>query len=223
MGQSRVNQQFAHWPRLPITAAILNGGKARRFGGRDKQMLEIQGMPIGLALASILNEAAREVLIVGKPHSMYVPLGIRQYEDDVKGKGPVAALFSALRHAAEEWVFLCAVDTPFVSPRLMGRLYSRARERDADIVLCESGGLVQPFSALYRKSLAMELARCVQANPSASFRQFIMTQRHDIVREQEVAALCDPALVFLNINDPASFETALRKAACHGLFHDTQV
>ncbi|SLM19483.1 hypothetical protein SPIRO4BDMA_50998 [uncultured spirochete] len=50
-----------------------------------------------------------------------------------------------------------------------------------------------------------------------------MSQRHDIVHEAEISAFCDPEFVFLNINDPASFETAPGKAARHGLFRNAQV
>ncbi len=34
--------------RLPFSAAILNGGHARRFGGIDKQEVEIEGVPTSL-------------------------------------------------------------------------------------------------------------------------------------------------------------------------------
>jgi len=222
-----VPETFSRHPadgnRFPVSAAILNGGKARRFGGLDKQMLEIHGVPIGQMLASTLAALAQELLIIGRPHPIYQALGTRQYGDDEKGKGPLAGLLSSLRLASEEWVFLCAVDTPFVSPALFRYLYSRMRRGSADIVFCESGNMPQPFFALYRKSLASELARCLQDNAAMPFRHFILSQRHDIVRESELISFCDPAFVFLNINDPASYDIALREAECHGLFQSPQI
>jgi len=105
--------------RLPFSAAILNGGHARRFGGIDKQEVEIDGIPIGLMLASQLSKIAQELLIVGKPQKSYESLGASQFEDDIKEGGPACGLLTALIHASFDWLCLCAVDMPFVSLELI--------------------------------------------------------------------------------------------------------
>jgi len=59
--------------KLAFSAVILNGGQGVRFGGIDKQLLEIDGVPIGFALAKTLVQSCEEVLIVGKKNAIYKP------------------------------------------------------------------------------------------------------------------------------------------------------
>ncbi|MBP6958237.1 MAG: molybdenum cofactor guanylyltransferase [Spirochaetia bacterium] len=198
--------------RLPFSAAILNGGHARRFGGIDKQEVEIEGVPIGFLLAYRLGKIAQELLIVGKPHKLYEDLGASQFEDDIKEGGPVCGLFSALVNASLEWVCLCAADMPFVSLALIRYLYVQSMSKEVDIVLCKTDDTLQPFFAFYKRNLVSELYSYIQSSSDLSFRHFIKMEKHLIIQENDIASICDPGIVFQNINDRKSLERA-RKVA----------
>ncbi len=47
------------------SAAILAGGRASRFGGRDKGALVVDGRTIRERQLAILSEVAEEILIIG--------------------------------------------------------------------------------------------------------------------------------------------------------------
>src|SRR3982751_3417256 len=65
-----------------ISAAILIGGRARRFGGRDKSSLLVDGRPILERQIATLAPLTDDLLIVGS-------------------RGPVGSSFSRIQNAAE--------------------------------------------------------------------------------------------------------------------------
>lgn len=202
--------------RRPFTAAILNGGRASRYGGADKQSLRIGDTAIGTLLASTLREEAEELLVVGRPHPMYDVLADGQFEDTLKGRGPLEGLLIAARQATHPWILLCAADMPFVSPLLIRRLFELTAMGDHEIVLCEFNGVYEPFSAFYRRDLAEALAAHIDSQSCLSLWNFIRTRRFVTLPSVELAAVCDAELVFQNINDPASYAQALEMARRRG-------
>ncbi len=202
--------------RHHFTAAILNGGKAMRYGGADKQSLRFGNTTIGMLLAFTLREEAEELLIVGRPHPMYDAFADGQHEDIVKGRGPLEGLYLAMRHASQPWILLCAVDMPFVSPLLIRRLFEVATFGNHEVVLSEFNGVHEPFSAFYRRDLVDALAVYLESQSSLSLWNFIQTRRFAVLPSSEVTALCDAELVFQNINDPNSYAHALEAAKKRG-------
>ncbi|HKB49081.1 MAG TPA: NTP transferase domain-containing protein, partial [Ktedonobacterales bacterium] len=67
-----------------FSAAILAGGDARRFGGRDKSALVVEGRPILERQLAMLASVANGVRV------------IRREDDLVPGCGPLGGLHAAL-------------------------------------------------------------------------------------------------------------------------------
>ncbi len=200
----------------PFTAVILNGGKASRYSGVDKQLLLIGTTSMGRILASLLKNKSEELFIVGRPNSMYDDLADGQYEDTQRGRGPLEGLHVAMQHASNRWIFLCAADMPFVSIPLIERLFDIASEERSEIVLSEFDMVVQPFNAFYRRDLVDSLGDYLETQSNLSLWNFIKTRRFTVIPSEDVAAVCDAALVFQNVNDPASYEKALKMSERRG-------
>lgn len=209
--------------KLAFSAAILNGGQGIRFGGIDKQLLEIDGVPIGFALAKALVQSCEEVLIVGKKNAIYEPLDIQQIEDAVPGMGPAGGLLAGMMKARADWIYLCAVDMPFFSYSLSKYMYERALFNKADIIICQHKGELQPFFALYRKSLARALSSFIASGTKPSLKRFISCRSYDLVLSEEMPESIDQEAIFCNINNSGSLEAARQFALEHGLFIDTRV
>gem|GEM_PF-371926 len=208
---------------LPITAAILNGGKSRRFGGIDKQTLEFAGIALGAKIAQTLRSIVQELLIVGRPHAMYQTYADGQFIDEAQGRGPLSGLVCALLHAKFDWVFLCASDMPFVSQRLIRYLYDKADSGNSESIVCEYEAVVQPFFALYHRTLLKELLVALESQKNTSIQQVILRGKSTIVEENELKSICNPPLVFCNINDDASYQDALRQASWNGFSESSRV
>src|SRR5260221_10747157 len=105
--------------RSSISAAILAGGRATRFGGADKGSLIVGGARIiERELAAIAGIAA-DVRIVANDPARYADLGLRVIGDAVAGAGPLGRLFTALLDARYDLVLLLACDLPFISATLL--------------------------------------------------------------------------------------------------------
>ncbi|OQC74767.1 MAG: molybdopterin-guanine dinucleotide biosynthesis protein MobA [Spirochaetes bacterium ADurb.Bin001] len=84
--------------------------------------------------------------------------------------------------------------------------------KEVDIVLCKTDDTLQPFFAFYKRNLVSELYSYIQSSSDLSFRHFIKMEKHLIIQENDIASICDPGIVFQNINDRKSLERA-RKVA----------
>jgi len=83
------------------SAAILAGGQARRFAGRDKGALVVEGRSIRERQMDVLRSVAGEILIVGAAApSVGSIAGARAIPDIVAGGGPLAGLHAALVEAS---------------------------------------------------------------------------------------------------------------------------
>jgi len=105
------------------SAAILIGGKATRFDGRDKSALLVEGRTI---LSRQLDALAGvdDVMLVGAATPATLPTGVRFVSDIVPGCGPLGGLHAALSAARHDTTLLLACDMPFVTPPLVAYLLS---------------------------------------------------------------------------------------------------
>src|SRR5690349_13843512 len=104
-------------------AAILAGGRASRFGGRDKGALLVDGRPI------LDRQIAELAAVVGLDRVLVVGVapraGVRVVDDLVPGLGPLGGIHTALtlatepKDAAADAVFVAACDMPFVTAPLV--------------------------------------------------------------------------------------------------------
>src|SRR5262245_16321628 len=134
------------------SAAILAGGLATRFGGRDKSALVVEGRSILERQVAELSTVVDEVMIVGAPA---IEAGARTVEaravhasdpsdvcpvraipDIVPGCGPLGGLHAALTAMRGDRVFVAACDMPYIDAPLAEFLLSLAG--DAAIVVPET-------------------------------------------------------------------------------------
>lgn len=135
-----------------ITAAILVGGKARRFNGELKPALKIGDQTILERQLQALDGAGMsEVLLVGRWPAPQVA-GARHFPDLVEESGPLGGLYSALLLSTTPIVVVLAGDLPFVAPPLLRALVGLRPEDDAIVPRTSAGW--HPLCAAYRRRVA---------------------------------------------------------------------
>lgn len=193
--------------KLPVTAAILAGGRSQRMGV-DKTLLEIEGVAMLSRVADSLREVCGTVLVVTtRPEAAAaaeLPSGVGIITDDVRYTGPLGAIATALAQAPDEWVLAVAADMPWVSPAVVRALWEL--HGDADVVVPRTEGGLEPLMALYNVKaalpLAQELLDAGERRPAALFdRLHVIEVPESRLRE------VDPQLKSLvNINTPHDLE-----------------
>jgi molybdopterin-guanine dinucleotide biosynthesis protein A len=187
------------------SAAILAGGDARRYGGRDKSRLCVGGRTMLerqlAALASITND----VMVVGA-RAEDNPLKEGRYRtvsDRVPASGPLGGLDAALAAARSSDVLLLACDMPFVTTAFLEYLVSQAGDADAVVPATERG--YHPLCAVYNRRCHAAVAEALMG------RQLRMTEllKRICVREigvDDIGRFGPPAHLLANVNTPAEFE-----------------
>jgi molybdopterin-guanine dinucleotide biosynthesis protein A len=147
--------------RSDVAAAILAGGQARRFGGRDKSRLVVGGRTIIVRQLQVLQQVAGEVFVVGPTDGRFDDVGIAVHPDRVAGGGALGGLVTALEVARAGRVIVIACDLPFLEVAVLDRLVELADDHDAAWVFGPRGP--EPLIACYQRAcrdrLAARLAR----------------------------------------------------------------
>jgi molybdopterin-guanine dinucleotide biosynthesis protein A len=192
------------------TAAILAGGKARRYGGRDKSTLIVDGQSIRERQAAALATLGIPLVIVGQEHPGTIPAGATTIRDLEPGRGPMAGLWTALALSRTERVLVLAADMPFVTAAFLRYLTGRGER--ADVAVPRTAHGLEPLFATYSRACAPLIEDSLHRG-QLSLHRFIATTRDalQLVEIDEAAwSPFDPdRRLFLNINTPADYARAL--------------
>lgn len=151
--------------RGETTAVILAGGMARRMGGQDKGLLELNARPmIEYIIEAIAPQVDHIVINANRNLDAYRRYGYPVVED-MMGEyfGPLVGMASALRACSSERILTVPCDSPFVPPVLAQRLGTALVERQADISVARDGERMQPVFALIRRHLLDSLIAYLEA------------------------------------------------------------
>jgi len=136
-------------PQITVfSAAILAGGRSRRFG-RDKALAPYHGKPLLQWVLESLSEADERLIIANRPYPLF---GIRRIADIIPTSSSLSGLHAALASAKHQWVAVAACDLPHLRPSFWRLLRRHSGPWDAVMVRHDSGRL-EPLAALYHRSV----------------------------------------------------------------------
>lgn len=130
------------------TGVVLAGGQSSRMG-RDKALIERDGITQLDRAIELLRPHAREILVIGDPDK-YSPEHGKVIPDDVPGKGPLGGVVTALRHARYVRLLVIACDLPNIDDRLLVHL-KNGLIGEVDAVVPRHGELIEPLAAAYHR------------------------------------------------------------------------
>jgi molybdopterin-guanine dinucleotide biosynthesis protein A len=198
------------------SAAILAGGRARRFGGLDKSSLRFAGAggdaerSILERQVAVLRRVADDLLIVGdRPdtaaRAAQLP-GLRMIGDRIPDQGPLGGLEAALAAARHELVVVVACDMPFVTSALLQHLVAAAGDADAVVPLTERG--YHPLCAVYTRACLPIVTRHLQ-HGRGKMTDLLDAIRVCAVTGAALAALGNPQRLLANVNTRVEYDRAL--------------
>lgn len=191
---------------LQRAAAIIGGGAATRFGGRDKSRLVISGTSIINRQAAQLQPLVSELFIVASQHDRFADTPWRVVPDAFPGTGVTGAIATAVGASSADLVLTVACDLPFLTTALFARLAELAAEPGADGAWVETDHGPEPLIACYRTSAAERIREAVAAG---QLRAGALADRLAIRRIglEELRTFGDPARILANINSPDDLST----------------
>ena len=185
------------------SAAILAGGRARRFGGRDKSRLIVEGYPIINRQVEVLQRVADPLFIIAGDAGRFADLGLPIYPDVIEGSGTLGGIYSALEVSPLDAVLVVACDLPFLDAGLLGRLVELAQDGDAAWVRSDRGP--EPTLACYRRTARQAIRRQIDAGrlKASDLGAVLSVAEMDLT---EVARFGQPSRLLANINTPEDYE-----------------
>jgi molybdopterin-guanine dinucleotide biosynthesis protein A len=209
------------------SVAILAGGRATRFGGRDKSALLVGGRSMLDRQLGELASLSDDLMIVAgaddarsrldaalddvdparragnPPQALRAQaLGARLVHDIVPGCGPLGGLHAALTAARGDPVLVVACDMPFVTAAFAAFLFSLASEGHVIVPRTERG--YHPLCALYARA-CLEPVAAHLAERRLALRDLLSAVPTRVVTEEEMRRFGVPSRLLANVNTPAEY------------------
>lgn len=196
--------------KAKAAGVVLAGGLARRMGGGDKGLLELDGKPI---LDHVLERIRPQVRLLvlnanGDPERFSLwPYSVAA--DVLPGNpGPLVGVLTGLDWTFAnvpglEWVVSVPTDAPFLPHDLVARLMAAVEEEGADMACATSGGQRHPVIGLWPVELRNELRHALIDEGIRKVDAW--TGRYKVA---DVEFSTDPVDPFFNANDEDDLEKA---------------
>ena len=187
---------------LTTAAAIVAGGRARRYGGLDKSRLVVEGRPIIVRQVEVLRRIAAPVFVVGGAPDRFDDVGLTVYPDRIPDVGAIGGIYTALEVAETDRVVVVACDLPFLDAGLLARLVELSDGRDGAWVRTVRG--TEPLLAVYARTArhavrsAIEAGRLQAGALGAVLAMAAMTA-------DELTQFGRPERLLANVNSPDDF------------------
>jgi molybdopterin-guanine dinucleotide biosynthesis protein A len=193
-----------------VTAAILAGGRATRFGGRDKSTLLVEGQTIFDRQLAELSKVAGEILVVGREMVCDERDGVTAVADVMPNCGPLGGLHSALNAAHGDPVIVIACDMPYVSGPFLVYLASLAsglgKPDECIAVVPKTERGYHPLCAAYTRAVIKPIERRL-LDGRLTMTDLLADVRLRVVAADEIARFGDPHRLLANVNTPTEHES----------------
>lgn len=163
--------------REHLTSIILCGGSARRLGGVQKSLLQIEGVPV---IERILHEIAHlgEVLISANAAADSYQAYGKVVADGSPDQGPLAGIAACLQETSADLVLVIPGDCPDYTRALAELLLTSLSQADPDITaVCAHDGTTQQNLHLALRRDALESLQSYLVEGGRSVRGWLATER----------------------------------------------
>jgi len=184
--------------------------------GRDKAWLELAGVPLVLRVARAAEPLVSSVTVVG-PSERFESVGLSAIPDRLPARkpsgesscGPLGGIVTALNATQCSWNLLLACDLPYITMEWLDWLLDRAVASEAQAVVPERTGGIEPLAAVYRKDCAQALAAALGLGVR-KVSEALRDLRVARIPEAEWRALDPEGNVLANMNRPEEYAQACR-------------
>lgn len=188
-----------------VAGFILAGGESSRMG-RDKALLELNGVPLVVRTARLVESVATPASVVSNVDA-YRGLGLRLIGDDWPGAGPLGGIATALRVSPAAWNLVVACDLPYLHKTWLDYLVERAFASAADAVVPMNARGPEPLSAIYHKRSEPAIRAALEQG-TRRLKDALKILRLEMIEPAEWKGFDSDGLLFKNMNSPQDYAQA---------------
>ena len=194
-----------------LTVCVQAGGESRRMG-QDKALMPFLGRPLIQRVVERLRPIADEIIVTTNRPEDFRFLRLPLFPDLKPGRGALGGLLTALSSAACETVAVVACDMPFASASLIEAANRLLVQEEADVVIPDSGGGLEPMHALYRRETCIPAIESAIESDQWRLISWFPQVKVRILQPDEIKSYDPSGLAFWNLNTPEEFAEAEQKA-----------
>lgn len=195
---------------ITYSGVILAGGSARRMGS-DKRFLQVQGQSLVRRVLECLRPLVAELIVATLEPALFADLPAQIVTDAYPGMGVLAGVHAGLAAARGEWAWVVAGDLPFLNPALLQAMMRLTQTADADVIVPQRQGELEPLHALYRPAACVPAAEAALQRSQRRIIAFYPDVRVHIILPDEIARYDPEGRSFFNINTPEDWALALQQ------------
>jgi molybdopterin-guanine dinucleotide biosynthesis protein A len=195
-----------------MTGAVLAGGDSTRMG-INKALLPFGGVRMIEGIIQKIRPLFAEIHIVANEPNPYAYLGLPIVPDQVRGKGPLGGIYSALLYSRSPQTFCVACDMPLVNPAVVA--YLRDAAVGYDVVVPKMPDGYQPLHAIYGKACLAPIASMIRGD-RLKIDQLFSAVRVRVVTAEELRPMDPDLRCFVNVNTREQLEAELERERKRG-------
>ncbi len=191
-----------------VTGVLLAGGKSRRMGEDKRYLLVGEQTLLERSLAVLQAVFRKVVVVIAQDSAQLENVTCPVARDLIPDCGSLGGLYTGLKQASTEQVFVVACDMPFLSAPVISHFV--ALRTQADIVMAKLSNGLHPMHAVYGRPCLPFLEQMIATrNLKIQDLASHSALRVRFVTDKDLAAL-DPTASrsFHNVNTPADLEVA---------------
>ena len=190
-----------------IEAAVLAGGKNRRFGGKVKANMKVGEKAIIDQSLDILDSVFPRTIIITNYRSEFQSLQeYDMFEDIYKDIGPLGGIHTALSNTSADALFIVAGDMPQLSAFYIRQMAEYFFMSECDVLIPRAGDNIEPLHSVYSRNILGRLEAYISSSEKYAIRDFLKeveVEYLDITEEGEGRR------VFININSQKDLDNYL--------------
>ena len=194
---------------MTCTAAILAGGQATRFEGRNKAALRLGRAAVLERQLAVLRQVVDRIVIIANDGTPYQSYGVPIVPDLAPGAGALGAVYTAIVSTPAAYTLVVACDMPFLGVPFLAHLIEAGR--DVDIAVPRTAHGYEPLCATYSHRCAAVFHRQIEAK-HLKVTDLINSDCGLSIRElgpDEIDQYGREDLLFFNINTAEDYERAI--------------
>ena len=192
--------------QYPCSGVILAGGLNRRFSGKEKAFLQVDGQLLLDRLYNTLAPIFEEIILVTNTPLHYLPWDLSIVTDLFEVRSSLTGIHAGLFYSTLPYSFIVACDTPFLKKDLVQAMVEKI-DPNFDAMIPETSAGMEPLCAVYSKKCIDAIERHLSQNKFKIRRVF---KKHRIkTLSDKFCRTFDPDLSsFFNINTPRDHSSA---------------
>lgn len=180
-----------------VDGLILAGGMARRMGGEDKGLVQLNNKAmIQHVIDRFLPQVDKLTINANRNQEAYGELGFDVISDKDTGYlGPLAGMLTGFAHTKADFLMVVPCDCPLLPKDLVQRMLEQLQANNAELAVASDGKREQPVVMLLKPELAQSMQNFLDNGERKI--DFWYAKHHYVVTH-----FGDQPNAFINVNTP---------------------